>query len=406
MNTILSVGVIFLASVLAARILNKIHLPAVTAYLLLGVILGGSFLNVVSGSILAASGLISNVVLGFIAFSIGRNFSFESFRKIGSSVLWISILEAMGAWILVTLIFLALKKPFHIAILFGAISAATAPAATVMIIREYKAKGNFTNTLLGVVAIDDAWCLIIFAISLALSKAIYVRQTVSNLFYIKVILSAGAEIFGAFILGSLTALLMTKAKRFIKSRTEFLIYSIGFVFFNAGLAIGFNFSVLLANMFFGAVLVNIDHESFKFYDVISTVDPPLYMLFFVLAGANMEIGLLKNIGITGVAYIIYRVIGKALGSYLGGHISGAPDNIKKYIGLGLVPQAGVALGCALVVRSDFPQAGPVIFTTILATTIIYEIVGPVCTKIALEKVGEITRFETKPENKDITGGNC
>ena len=157
MNTILGLGFILIAGLFSARLINKIKFPSVTAYLLLGIIIGPSLFGLVSEEILSASGLISNIVLGMIAFSIGQNFSLDNFHKIGKSVIWISVLEACGAWLLVTLAFLLiLKQPFYIALLFGALSSATAPAATVMIIRQYRAKGIFTDTLLGVVAIDDA----------------------------------------------------------------------------------------------------------------------------------------------------------------------------------------------------------------------------------------------------------
>ena len=164
---IFSLGIILLLGLAAAKLIHRIKVPSITAYLLLGIIIGPYALNLVSQGILDSSGLISNVVLGFVAFSIGQNFLISTFRRIGRDILWISILGACVPWILVTLAFLfILKQPFYIAFLFGAISSATAPAATMMVVREYRARGSFTDTLLGVVAIDDAWCLIIFAVSL------------------------------------------------------------------------------------------------------------------------------------------------------------------------------------------------------------------------------------------------
>jgi Kef-type K+ transport system membrane component KefB len=338
---------------------------------------------------LNASGLISNIVLGIIAFSIGQNFSRDNFRKIGKSVIWISVLEACGAWLLVTLAFsLILRQPFYISLVFGALSSATAPAATVMVIREYRAKGSFTDTLLGVVAIDDAWCLVIFAISLAISQAIH-SHMVATFFLIKVFLSSILSIFGAFILGSIIAILLSYFSRFIRTQAELLIFTLGFILLSIGIAIWLHVSVLLANMFLGAILVNINKSSFSSFDVLKTVDSPLFLLFFVLAGANLEIGLLPQLGLIGSVYLVFRVIGKVTGARLGAHISNASNSIRKYLGLGLVPQAGVALGCALVAKSDFPNIGSMIFTTIVATTVVYELIGPLCTKYALQKAGEI-----------------
>ncbi|MDO9572270.1 MAG: cation:proton antiporter, partial [Candidatus Omnitrophota bacterium] len=176
----------------------------------------------------------------------------------------------------------------------------------------------------------------------------------------------------------------------IRTQAEFLIFTLGLIFLTIGIAIWLHLSVLLASMFLGAVLVNINKSSVNPFEVLKTVDSPLFLLFFVLAGANLEIGLLPKLGLIGLVYLIFRVIGKVAGAKLGAHISGASNSIKKYLGLGLVPQAGVALGCALVAKNDFPNIGSMLFTTIVATTVVYELIGPICTKYALQKAGEIT----------------
>ena len=387
--TILSLGFILLAGLLAGKLIRQIKIPVVTAYLLVGIIIGPSALNLVTGSILDASGLISNIVLGLIAFSIGQNFALVRFRKIGKPVLWISILEASTTWLLVTLVFwLILRQPFYIALLFGAISSATAPAATMMVVKEYKAKGSFTDILLGVVAIDDAWCLIIFALSFALSRA-FAAHITSNIFIFKIIFNSFLEVIGAFVLGGILALVLAYLSKFATTPSDLLIYILGFIFLNTGLALYLNFSVLLANMFMAAILVNVHNVSFKFFEALRSIDSPLYLLFFVLAGANLEISLLQTLGLLGLGYITFRSLGKIGGAYLGGSIARVPERMKKYMGLALLPQAGVALGVALIAKAEFPQIGSVIFTTIVATTVIYEIVGPVFTKISLKKAGEI-----------------
>jgi Kef-type K+ transport system membrane component KefB len=389
MNTILGLGFILFAGLLSAKLIKKIKLPAVTAYLLLGIFIGPSLLKLVPVGILGASGLISNIVLGIIAFGIGQNFSRYHLRRIGKTVVWISVLEACGAWVLVTSIFyLILRQPFYLSLLFGAIASATAPAATVMVIREYRAKGNFTDTLLGVVAIDDAWCLIIFAISLAISQAIYAHN-LAAFFLAKVFFSSLSSIFGAFILGAFLAIVLSVFYRFVRTPTELLILTLGIVFLNIGIAIWLNLSVLLANMFLGAALVNLNRYSFKFFDSLKVIDSPLFLLFFVLAGASLEINILGKLSIIGLSYLIFRVAGKVIGASLGAKISNAAISVRKYLGFGLIPQAGVALGCALVAKSDFPQVGNMIFTTIVATTVIYELIGPLCTKYALKKAGDI-----------------
>ncbi len=389
MNVILDLGFILLAGIFLAKFIRKMHFPAVTAYLLLGIFIGPSLFNLISPGIIQISGLVSNIALGFIAFSIGQNFSIVHFRKIGRSVFWISILEACGAWILVTLLFyFLLRQPFYISLLFGAISAATAPAATVMVVREYKARGIFTDTLLGVVAIDDAWCLIIFALSFAVAKAIYFHLS-GNFFLLRVLMKALLEIGGAFILGGLMAYFSSLVSKFLRTPTELLVYTLGFIFLNIGLAIAFHLSVLLSSMVLGMTLVNINKSSFQFFDILKSVDSPLYLTFFVLAGANLELKLLGQIGILGMSYLIFRIIGKMSGAALGAAIAKAVKPVRKYFGLALIPQAGVALGCALIVKANFPEVGGMIFTALIATTIVYELVGPICTKFALKKAGEI-----------------
>ncbi|MBL7084479.1 MAG: cation:proton antiporter [Candidatus Omnitrophica bacterium] len=387
--TILSLGFVLLAGLLAGKLIRQIRIPMVTAYLLLGIVVGPAALNLVAEGILNSSGLISNIVFGLIAFSIGQNFALERFRKIGRPVIWISVLAAVAPWFLISTAFLLLlKQPLYIALLFGAISSATAPAATMMVIREYKAKGSFTDTLLGIVAIDDAWCLIIFALSFAFAKAITAHVT-ANFFIFKVLFHSLLEIIGAFILGGILALILSYLSRFVTTPSDLLIYTLGFIFLNTGLALCLNFSVLLANMFMAAVLVNVHKVSFKFFEALRGIDSPLYLLFFVLAGANLEIGLLKTLGLLGLAYIVFRSIGKIGGAYLGGLFAQVPARMKNYMGLALLPQAGVALGVALIAKDQFPQIGGMIFTTIVATTVIYEIVGPICTRISLKKAGEI-----------------
>ncbi len=389
-NTILSLGIILLAGLAAAFFIRKIKIPTITAYILLGILVGPSALNVVSRGILSSSGMISNVVLSFIAFSLGQNFSLERFRRVGKSVITISICEVLGTFLIVSLgLWLLANLPIYIALIFGGIAAATDPAAVVMVTREYRARGTFTDTILGIVAIDDAWGIILFAFCLAIAKNLTGTHgfIINSTFFGA--LHAAKEIIGALALGGLLGWALSKLSRYITNPRDFLIYTIGFILLNAGLAIHFDLSVLLANMFLGAVLVNINKTSFKFFDALKLIDSPFYLLFFVLAGASLEIGLLKSLSLIGVVYIFARALGKIMGAMTGANIIDASPRIKKYMGLGLIPQAGVALALALIAKSTFSQYGSVIFSTIVATTIIYELVGPICTKYALKKAGEV-----------------
>lgn len=389
METILSFAAILLLGLLAARILRRVKFPAVTAYLLLGVVIGPGVLGLVAGPVLDASGSISNIVLSFVAFGLGQSFSRENLSRIGKSVLWISLLEASGAWLLVTFSCLyLLRQPLPVSLLFGSIASATAPATTVMVVRESGAKGNFTDTLLGVVATDDAWCIIIFAVSLAVARGLI--GSAGGGFHLSAAFARSLlEIGGALGLGASLALIFTLLSRHVRTSGDLLIYTLGFILLNTGLAIYFHLSVLLASMFLGMVVVNLNKTSFKFFDVVRTVDSPLYLAFFVLAGASLEIHVLTKLGLLSLSYFIFRILGKVGGASLGGWISRAATPVKKYLGFGLVPQAGVALGVALIAKAEFPLIGGMIFTTIVTTTILYELVGPFFTRWALRKAGEI-----------------
>ncbi len=395
MGLILSIGFILLCGLLSGRLIKKIKFPSVTAYLLLGIALGPSVSNIISVELISASEFISHIVLGLIAFSLGQNFTRQFFQKLGRTVICISIVEVLVTWAAVTLsvVFIA-RQPFFVAFLLGAIASATAPAATVMVMREYKSKGRFTDVLLGVIAIDDAWCLIVFAISLAVAKAL-VSHSVNGLF-LKIISSSSMEIIGSFLLGGTVAYLATRISKYIQTSTELLIYTLGFILLTTGIALKLNFSVLLANMFLGAVLINMKGTNFRFFEVLKSIDSPLYMLFFCLVGVNLHLELIPKIGFLGLIYLLFRIFGKVLGSRLGAQVARSDEKTKKYLGWGLLPQAGVALGCALVIKSNFPQVGNIIFTTIVTTTVIYELFGPICTKIALGRAGDISTSVQHP----------
>ncbi|MCK4993830.1 MAG: cation:proton antiporter [Candidatus Omnitrophica bacterium] len=386
MNFILGLGVILIFGLMSGKIAEKVKTPAITAYLILGILIGPYVLNILPMNIIKISGTISHIALSLIAFSIGQNFSRATFRNVGKQVLWISILEAVGAWLITVVALLCFKVPGYMALIFGAIAAASAPAAIIMVVREYKARGKFVDVLMGVVALDDAWGLIIFSISLAVAKAMYAHLSTSM---VNVVFGALLEIAKSFLLGGVLGFMLSRVGRVLKNQTELLICTLGVIFVTTGLALHFHASVLLSCMFLAAVVVNMNNESFKFFDVLGHVDWPIYLVFFVLAGASLEINLLMQIGVIGLVYLVFRVVGKAIGTYLGAVIAGSDNDIKKYLCFGLFPQAGVALGMALIAKEQFPQAGGVIFTTVAATTVIYEIIGPFFVKMALHKTKQI-----------------
>ncbi len=386
MNVLLGISLIFIFGLFSSKVAEKIKTPAITAYLIIGIFVGPYVFNFVPESVLSISGIISNFALSLIAFSIGQNFSRHVFVQIGRQVLWISILAAFGAWLFVVVGLVLLGLPLYVSLIFGAIATATAPAALIMVVRQYRAKGRFTEILMGVVAIDDAWGLILFSICLAFARRMYFNQT-TNLYSLT--LKPILEIGGSFILGGGMGVIFSLLSKHIKNNRDSLIYTLGLIMLTAGIALHFHLSVLLACMLLSATIVNLKKENFRFFEVLQTVDWPIYLLFFVLAGANLEINNLVNIGYISIVYIVARMLGKFLGTYLGAVASKASKNVKRYLALAQMPQAGVALGMALIAKSEFPEMGNLIFTAVMTSTIIYEIFGPYCVKIALQKSGQI-----------------
>ncbi len=345
-------------------------------------------MNLVPLRIISFSDFISNFVLGVIAFSLGANFTLKDMKAAGKPVIWISVLEASFAWIIVTIVmviyFLLSGMAIHPSFVLGAAAAATAPAATVMVIREYRARGTVTEMLLRVVAIDDAWCLIFSALAIMFASAVG-----SGNFNLLVIIRSLIEILASLLFGGILGFGFHYFSRFIRNKEELLIVTTGFILLVVGLSIKLHLSPLLTSMVSGVVIANISKDSTLFFETLRKVDPILFLCFFILVGANLEIGLIPEIGIMGLLYIIFRVIGKFVGVKIGAWKSHADAKIGKYLAWGLVPQAGLALGVALSAKALYPEYGGMIFTTITATTVIYELVGPLCAKHGLQKAGEI-----------------
>jgi len=388
-NTILCLGIVLVGALVAEKIISYLKIPAITSYILLGILLGPYAMNVTGGGLIASSELLSNIVLGFIAFHIGKNFSIENFKRIGKAVISVSLAVTIATLVCVTLgIYYVAHQPFHIALLFGAISTATAPATTMMVIRQYKARGLFTDVLLGTVAIDDAWGIMIFSISLAIAQVLEIGQF-SEWIIMTVTVKAAAKIFLSVILGSIMAIVASKISAYLKRRENVLTFILGAILINTGVALHFHMSPLLSNMFFGAVLVNIEKTSFRFFESVNSVDWPLYVMFYVLAGANLDIGMLTSLGLIGSVYITSRIIGRIGGAYAGAAIAGTEQSIRRYMGLALMAQAGVAIGLAMMAKASLPHTGGAILHTIIATTVVYEIFGPIATRYALLKAKDI-----------------
>lgn len=410
MEILLSLAIALFAGLMLSRLAKLVQLPAVTAYLVAGILIGPFCLGRIGvdglgfdEELLDRLGIISDVALGFIAFSIGNEFRLSQIRKIGKQATIIGIFQAVFTTIIVDAVLIALsfiipdnKFPLSAALIMGAIAAATAPAATLMVVRQYKAKGPVTDVLLPVVALDDAVGLILFSVSFGAAKAL-IAGKVSILAIlvepiIEVVLSVG--------LGALMGYLFSFFERFFHSRSKRLAMSVAFVFltvaismleFNIGGVLHVAFSPLLSCMMLGTIFCNICDFSEELMDRLDRWTAPIFILFFVISGAELDFNVFSEyiVIIIGITYIISRSLGKYFGANISARLAKSEPNIKKYLGITLLPQAGVALGMALKASVLGGTIGIIISSLTLFSVLIYELIGPFLTKVALTKAGEI-----------------
>lgn len=379
-------AIVLLCGLIAGKLVNFVKLPNVTGYLIGGLLIGPSFLNLVTSSGIESLSFVSSVALGFIAFSIGGEFKTSYFKRVGLTPIIIAILESVMAVIFVTGALIACGFDTALSIMLGAIAAATAPAATIMVIKQYKAKGPVTETLLSVVALDDAVALICFGIATAIAQMIN-NPGQANL--ILSIMDPIMEIVQSLLVGGILGFLFVIPLRFFKDEDsqQTLIYA--FILLALFIAKRGGFSDLLTCMMMGAVFANLSNKSDRVMSICDRITPPIFVAFFVLSGADLNVSILPSIGLMGIVYVVVRVIGKIFGAWLGARISKADKNIQKYLGFALTPQAGVAIGLTVVAKTVVPEYATQIRAVILCGTLIYELIGPSVSKWALKKSGEI-----------------
>ena len=403
------------AGLMMTRVLNRWHLPDVTAYLLAGVLIGPSLLGALhipglgfaSMEALDKVKILSNVALGFIAFSIGSEFRLSQLKETGKQALVVGILQAVVTTLVVDLALLVVHMiapqvlSLPAAITLGAIAAATAPAATLMVVRQYKAKGKLTDLLLPIVALDDAVGLVLFAVSFGVAEAL-VKGVVD---VYTIIFNPLIEIVASLLLGAAAGWLLTKLETLFHSNTNRLAMSIGFVFLTVALSmmtiplgrVEIGFSSLLVCMMLGSVFCNLCPLSEEIMGKADRWTAPLMVLFFVISGAELELGVFAKLSsvLVGLVYIASRCLGKYLGARESSRLMGCDRNVVRYLGITLWPQAGVALGMC-VTAGQLPGDGPLIRNIVLFAVLVYELAGPVMTKWALTKAGDI-----KPKSDEI-----
>ena len=408
MSTLLSVSIALLAGLLMTRAFKKLKLPAVTAYLIAGVLIGPYCLGALgvdglgfnTHEAVSKLTLISEVALAFIAFSIGNEFRLEELKKTGKQALVIGIVQALVAALLVDAVLIGLhfmmpdKISLAQAITLGAIATATAPAATLMVVRQYKADGPLTRLLLPIVALDDAVGLVVFAVSFGIAKTL----NSGDVDMISIVVNPIVEIILSLGLGAVMGIVLTYLEKFFNSNTNRLNLTIAFVFLTASLAmidfhvgpVHISFSSLLVCMMLGTVFCNTCSLSHDLMEASDKWTSPLFALFFVISGAELELGVFADIAIVGIGlvYIIFRSIGKYTGSFMSAKWVKCESSICKYLGITLLPQAGVALGMTITAM-QLGAEGNLIRNITLFAVLIYELFGPLFTRMALTAAGDI-----------------
>lgn len=385
-NTLFYLALILFSGLIFGRAVKLLRLPNVTGYLIAGLLIGPYIFKLVPLDLVKGLELVSEIALAFIAFSIGSEFKLSYLKKVGIVPIVIAIFEALTATIVVSVVLIVFGFSVQIALLLGAIASATAPAATIMVVRQYKAKGPVTDTLLSVVALDDAVALMAFGFAVAVVNMIANPGESSVLMSI---IMPFVEILGSILLGFVLGFLFSLPLRYFKKDSNRLIIVTAFVFLGSALATMLGLSPLLLCMSMSAMLVNLSNAGESILRLTDSVTPPIFLMFFVVSGMELDISILPQIGLIGILYVLFRVIGKVGGAYVGAWIMKASDTIKNHIGFTLIPQAGVAIGLSLMASRLVPEYGQTIRAVILSATLIYELVGPAITKIALQKAGEI-----------------
>ena len=380
---LLAIALIMLAGFIMTRITKKFRFPNVTVYILAGILIGPHVLNMVPQDMVLHMDFMSDVALTCIAFGVGQFFKKEVLKKTSGGVIVVTVLESLMAGVVVTLAMRYLVgQNWNVSLILGAIATATAPASTMMTIKQYKAKGDFVSLLLQVVALDDAVCLLVFSVAVAVVGAVNAGGISVQYVVMPIVWNVLSVAVGAG-LGWLLSKLITE-KRTNDNR---LILTIGLLLALAGLCSIVDCSPLLACMVMSAVYINCTNDDYL-YKILDRFTPPILSMFFVISGMNLDVTLLGAVGIVGVVYFIVRILGKMTGAYLGCRIAKTDSTISKNLGFALIPQAGVAIGLSILTRRIIP--GPesdLVMTIILSSGVLYELIGPAAAKFALIRAG-------------------
>ena len=389
MNELSSLGLILLLALASGHMVRVLRIPEVTGYILAGMALGPSVLGWLSHENIHALEVLSEVALGLILFSIGSVFELSLVRRIGRKIVRLTLVESTLAAGMVLASMLVLGMQWEVALLLAAVSIATAPASTLMVIRECNARGPLSDALLGIIAVNNIVCLIAY---LACAAVVDLVAGWGEQGFWQTAYQTGFplvwQLAGSVALGLLTGLLLAGWARHVGETGEMLILLAGSILFCVGVARLLELSPLIASLAVGATMVNLSRRSRRLFRTLAGTDPPFYAIFFVLAGAELDVARVATIGVIGVAYVAARAGGKFAGAWLGSRRLGMERQVQNFLGFGLLTQAGLAVGLVMTIGRQFPDYYDVISTIVLSAVVVYEMVGPIATKFAIVQSGE------------------
>jgi Kef-type K+ transport system membrane component KefB len=398
MNELASVGLILLFALLAGHIVKFLRVPEVTGYIAAGVVVGPHVFGWITQENLQTLEVFSEVALGLILFSIGSVFEISRLRAAGATVATITITESVCAGLFVAVAMLAAGLPWPVAGLLAAIAVETAAATTLMVMRECNSAGPFTDTLTGVIAMNNILCIIAFSVvSAAIEFTVGTGGPPGWAMVYNAIYPLAWQLVGSTALGYLIGLLLAAWSRKVIEKGETLILLAGCVLTTVGVSHALELSPLVASLAVGATMVNLSRESRRLFEALGQTDPPLYAIFFVIAGADLNIKLLASLGVLGAVYVAARLAGKYAGAWVGSARAGVPDYVRRSLGFALFSQAGLAIGITITIAERFPTLAPIVNTIVLSAVVIFEIIGPLSTRLVLSRTGEVREQPTLVE---------
>lgn len=395
MNALVSLGIILFFALLAGHLVKYARIPEVTGYILAGVIVGPSVLGWLTHEKLSTLAVFSEVALGLILFSLGSVFELPKLRLTGMRVVLITASESVLAASLVGAGMFLAGQPWQVSLLLAAISMETAAASTLMVMRECNSQGELTETLTGVIAVNNLFCLLAFSL-VAAAIELGGRSTALAAGLYQAIFPLIWQMTGAVALGYLLGVLLSYWSDHVKEHGETLILMVGAVLLCVGASQWLEVSPLVASLAVGATMVNLSPRSRRLFAALSRTDPPLYAIFFVIAGADLNLSLLATLGPMGLIYVVGRMAGKFVGSRFGAARSGMRPDLRQLLGISMFSQAGLAIGLVLVINDRFPALAPTVTTIVLASVAVFELMGPVLARLALVRSGEARPQQPEP----------